>query len=58
MHFTFSPQDAAHIVANSLTVDDLVLVKGSRAVGMDVIVPEITGDNASSASGAQEAQRR
>lgn len=31
VHFTFSPQDASHIIASSLTVDDLILVKGGAS---------------------------
>lgn len=35
IHFTFSPQDAVHLIRDSLTVDDLVLVKGGAAARME-----------------------
>src|SRR5579859_560130 len=34
---TFSPQDAARVVADTLTADDVVLIKGKAATGMEQI---------------------
>ncbi|MBK8047384.1 MAG: hypothetical protein IPK16_09855 [Anaerolineales bacterium] len=56
VHMMAGPDDTVALLREIVRPGDLVLVKGSRAVGMDVIVPEITGDNASGATGARKAQ--
>jgi alanine racemase len=35
VHFTFSPQDAAHLIRDSLSLNDLLLVKGGAASRME-----------------------
>jgi UDP-N-acetylmuramoyl-tripeptide--D-alanyl-D-alanine ligase len=45
LHITFSPDETVALLKSILRQDDLVLVKGSRAVGMETIVGEIvTGE--------------
>lgn len=56
VHMMAGPDDTVALLREIVQPGDLVLIKGSRAVGMDVIVPEITGDNASGATGAGKAQ--
>lgn len=44
LHILPTHRDAIDLLRQIIHADDLVLVKGSRAVGMDVIVAEITAD--------------
>ncbi len=43
---TFSPQDAANVIADSLTADDVVLVKGSPAARMEHVTRLLLNDEA------------
>jgi len=46
LHILPNHHDAIDLLRSIIHTRDLVLVKGSRAVGMDSIVAEITGDSA------------
>ena len=46
LHILPNHRDAIDILRRIVRPGDLVLVKGSRAVGMDAIVAEITGEAA------------
>lgn len=50
VHVMQGPDDTVALLHTLVRPNDLVLVKGSRAVGMETIVAEITGDNASAAA--------
>lgn len=54
LHILPTHRDAIEMLRHIVRDDDLVLVKGSRAVGMDVIVAEISGGFSGVAATAQE----